>query len=151
MQRTWLLALWTPTTPTKPMGRLERPRPWHPLDASFLTRGTIESLLDQYGAAGALAIVALIGEAKGAVGGGKKGKFEVLDWRYSFLGRRIRVDADQAKAIVHSAAEDGLVTVLEEQGDHFKLSLDRWYEWEVQDPTAAQRQRRHRAQQVHDP
>jgi hypothetical protein len=77
---------------------MERPRPWFSLDNSFLTRGSIETLADQFPGFGPLAIVALIGEASGRIGGGKRNDFDVLDWHYSYLGRRIRTDATTAKA-----------------------------------------------------
>lgn len=89
-------------------GRLERPRPWFTLDNAFLTRGSIEALADQFGAAGPLAIIALIGETNAGVGGGKRSDFDVLDWHYAYLARRIRSDAAKAKAIVHVAADVGL-------------------------------------------
>lgn len=124
---------------------MERPRPWFPLDNAFLTRGSIEVLADQFPGFGPLAIVAIVGETNGAVGGGKREDFDVLDWRYSFLARRIRTDAETSRAIVHAAAQLGLVEVLAEGGDEFKLRLLRWGEWHPKDPMGAERTRRSRA------
>jgi len=124
---------------------VERPRPWFPLDNAFLTRGSIEALADQFPGFGPLAIVAIVGETNAAVGGGKRGDFDVLDWRYAYLARRIRTDAATAKAIVHAAADVGLVEVIAEDGDGFKLRLLRWKEWHPKDPLAAERQRQSRA------
>jgi hypothetical protein len=123
---------------------MERPRPWWSIDNTFLTRGSIETLADEFGAAGPLAIVALVGEANGAVGGGKRRDFDILDWRYSYLGRRIRVNATTAKAIVEAAVVVGLVEVQSESGDEFKIQLLRWSEWHPKDPLAAERKAKSR-------
>jgi hypothetical protein len=121
----------------------ERPRPWHPLDNAFLTRGSID-LADQFPGFGPLAIVALIAETNGAVGGGKRKDFDVLEWQYSYLARRIRVEPATASAIIHVAEALTLVEMLEEDGDRFKLRLPRWSEWHPKDPGAAERKRRQR-------
>ncbi len=127
--------------------RLERPRPWFPLDNAFLTRGSIESLADEFGAAGPLAIIALVGETNSAVGGGKRQDFDVLDWHYSYLARRLRIDTATARAIVHASESVGLVKVLAEDGDSFQLRLLRWKEWHPKDPLAAERKKESRARE----
>lgn len=127
--------------------KLERPRPWFSLDNAFLTRGSIESLADEFGAAGPLAIIALIGETNASIGGGKRSDFDVLDWHYSYLARRLRVDAAVAAAIVPAAQRVGLVEVISEAGDSFKVRLARWREWHPKDPLAAERKRQERARE----
>jgi hypothetical protein len=121
------------------------PRPWFKLDRTFLTRGSIETLADQFGPAGPLAIIALVCEAASTQGGGKREEFEVIEWRFGFLGRRIRVDAATATAIVRAAAAVGLVELLMDDGERFKLRLLRWKDWHPKDPLAAERQQRHRS------
>lgn len=129
------------------MGAMERPRPWFPLDNAFLTRGSIEVLADEFGAAGPLAIVALVAETNGAVGAGKRSDFDVLAWSYRSLGRRIHVSAARAKAIVQAAAKVGLIELLSETGDAFRARLLRWEEWHPKDPLAAERKQRQRARE----
>ncbi len=124
--------------------RREYPRPWFALDNAFLTRGSIESLADQFGPAGPLAVIALIGETGASIGGGKSKDFDVLSWRYSYLARRIRIDATTAQAVVHGAAGVGLVEVISENGDRFAVRLLRWGEWHPKDPLAAERKARER-------
>jgi len=123
----------------------ERPRPWFALDNAFLTRGSIESLADQFGAAGPLAIVALIAETNAAVGGGKTKDFDVLAWHYAYLGRRVRTDVSTARAIISAAADVGLVEVLDQSETTFTVRLPHWHEWHPKDPGGAERQRRSRA------
>jgi hypothetical protein len=91
-----------------------------------------------------LATIAIVSETNTAVGGGKSKDFDVLDRRYSYLGRRIRTDVATARAIVHAAAQLGLAEVLTDVGDKFKLRLLRWKEWHPKDPLAAEHKRRHR-------
>jgi hypothetical protein len=125
--------------------RLERPRSWFTLDDAFLTRGSIESLADEFPGFGPLAIIALIAEARAGVGGGKRKDHDVVEWHYTFLARRIRTAATTARAIVSTAAKVGLIEVIDESGDSFKVRLLRWNEWNAKDPTAAERKRRSRA------
>jgi hypothetical protein len=121
---------------------MERPRPWFALDNAFLTRASIESLADNFGPAGPLAIIALVCEASSAIR-----DFGLLDWHYPCLAKRIRTDTETAKAIIHAAVGLGLVKVVSEDGDEFKLRLLRWSEWHPKDPTAAARKRRSRERQ----
>ncbi|MHB8234391.1 MAG: hypothetical protein ACYDHT_07030 [Solirubrobacteraceae bacterium] len=124
---------------------MERPRPWFSLDNAFLMRGSIETLADEFPGFGPLAIVALICEASGRIGGGKQSDFDVLDWHYSYLARRLRTDAATAKAIVAAGSVVGLVEVISEDGDAFTLRLLRWKDWHPKDPPATERKRRERA------
>ena len=121
------------------------PRPWFKLDDSFLTRGSIETLADEFPGFGPLAFLALICEASAGVGGGKRTDQDVVDWHYTYFARRIRTDAATVRSIVTAAAKIGLVEILDEAGDSFKLRLLRWNEWAPKDGTAAERQRRSRA------
>jgi hypothetical protein len=115
------------------------------LDDAFLTRGSIEALADEFPGFGPLAIIALICEARAGVGGGKRKDHDIVEWRYTFLARRVRADAATARAIVNAAAQIGLIEVMDESGDRFKVRLLRWNEWNAKDPTAAERKRRSRA------
>jgi hypothetical protein len=126
-------------------GVMVRPRPWVPLDVMFLTRGSIETLGERFKAAGPLTVIALVAEATAAIGGGKRADFDVLEWRYTSLARRVYTDAATAKQIIHAADDLGLVEVLDEpDADRFKLRLLRWKDWHPKDPLAAARKKRER-------
>jgi hypothetical protein len=122
------------------------------LDSTFLTRGSIETLLDRFDAAGALAVIALVGEAEIRVTGGNRDNADVLDWRYSYLGRRIRVEAAVARDIIHAASELELVEIIVDEGDKFTIRLLRWPEWHradpPKDPTATKRKRDQRTREA---
>jgi hypothetical protein len=121
------------------------PRPWFPIDQAFLTRGSIEELGEAHGAAGPLSLIALVAEANMAVGAGKRDNFDVVKWRYRDLGRRIRVDAEEAEAIVRSAERIGLVKIVGEDDGAFTVRLLRWQEWHGRNAGAANRKATERA------
>ncbi len=121
-----------------------RPRPWTPFDFAFLTRPSIESLLDEFGAVGPLVIMALIGEAGTQIGGGKRDDIEVVAWKYAHLARRVRADAATVRAIVHAAQNEEIVEVVKGDGDRFELRLPKWREWYLDDPSGRERQQKSR-------
>lgn len=125
---------------------MDRPRHFFPLDDTFLVRDTIQTLGERHGPQGPLLMVALIAEASGAVTGGKREDFDVVKWTFSAVARRAFVaSVEEARAIVQTAHEIGLVEVLEQDELRFRLRLLRWGEWHPKDPGAAGRQKRSRA------
>jgi hypothetical protein len=121
------------------VGTLVTPRPWFRLDSTFLTRGSIEALGDECGPVGPLAILALIGEAEGAIGTGKRTDFDVVGWRYSYMARRIFSDADATRHAIAEAVKIGLLAMVAEHDDTFTVRLLRWQEWHAKDPGGAVR------------
>jgi hypothetical protein len=124
---------------------VKRPRPWMPIDRAFLVRGSIETLGEHHGPAGPVVIFALIAEACAPIGGGKREDFDLVAWRYPFLARRAFTTATEARAIVDEARDLGLVELLEDDGEAFRLRLLRFREWHGNDPGAAERQAASRA------
>lgn len=128
----------------------DRPRPWTVLDVAFLEQDTIRDLGDTFQAAGPLAIVALILAANAAIPS-KTSDFDVVEGRYSALGRSVCVEADTARAIIDMAAEVGLVEVVHSDATQFAVRLLKWGKWHPKDPGAASRQRHSRGKRTAPP
>jgi hypothetical protein len=119
---------------------MNRPRPWLPLDVAFLDQDTIRTLGERFGAAGPLAIIALIAEASAAIPTKTKGNFDLVESRYAALARRVYIDTDEAKAIVQMAAELDLVDVIESDARRYKLRLLKWDKWHPKRPDSGSSQ-----------
>jgi hypothetical protein len=126
-----------------------RPRPWVSLDVAFLTQDTIMELRHGFGPAGPLAFLALILEARQQAGAG--GEAGLVALRYTALAGLVGCTADEAKGIVHLAAEIGLVALHGDDGRRFTARMLKRESWEPKDPLAAERQRRRRALAEDDP
>lgn len=119
-----------------------RPRQWVSLDVDYFGQDTIVELRHGFGPAGPAAFVALILEArKQGSAGGKKWTVEL---RYTALAGLVGCTADEAKGIVHLAAEVGLVALQGDDGRRFVATMLKADKWEPKDASAASRQKRKR-------
>jgi hypothetical protein len=118
------------------------------LDVDYLTQDTIAELRHGFGAAGPLAFVALILEArKQGSAGGEQG---VVAMRYTALAGLVGCTADEAKGIVQLAAEIELVALQGADERRFTARMLKRDAWEPKDVRGAARKARQRTRDPED-
>lgn len=123
------------------MGGKARPRPWIPLDVDNLEQDTIVELGDTYTAAGQLAFIALMLEARKQASAG--GEPRLVRLRYAALAKKARTDAATAVGIIRLAADLGLLAIVSDDGQRFEARMLKAEPWEPKDPGGAARQAAH--------
>jgi hypothetical protein len=121
---------------------VNRARLFAAVDVAYLEQDTIMELRDRFGAVGPLVFLALMLDAKSKPKGAVVG---VTEGRYAPLARRCATDEVVAQKVLATAAEIGLVELLDCGERRYKVRLVKYDRWEPKDPTAAERQSRRRA------
>jgi hypothetical protein len=130
----------------------DRPRGFLPLDLQYLSQDTIVELGEEFGAAGPLAFLVILLEAKAAAAGGlSPAKQGSLTMRYRALARQAYLtDAETARRIVAKAADLGLLLIEGGDPQHFTARLVKWHRWEPKDVGAAARKQAQRSRDRED-
>jgi hypothetical protein len=127
-----------------------RPAPWVTLDIFYLGRASIRSLGTDFGPAGPLVFLQIIGEAKqAAMSGAPPDKQGIVRIGYRSLAQTafLENDSDLVKRIVAACVEEELIELLPESTEKRLVArLAKWSEWEPRDSGGAQRQHRHNHQ-----
>lgn len=110
-------------------------RVWFARDAWFTADPKVETLGDEHGPGGPLLLEEVFALAKLANDGGR------VSARYSTLARRAFLKGSrEARAVIETCAELGMLTVESSDDRGFAGAIPRWTRWQVADPRNAERQ-----------